>query len=78
MPNPFRPLVPLAALSLFVLPFGCASDGGGDRETLTGMPDETPAEAAGEDIGIEVTNSLSEINEANMNEDPTFDNPAVP
>jgi hypothetical protein len=57
----------------------CSGGGGGDGTRVTGDDAlETPAEAAGEDIGIEQAEAAEDINGTQVDQDPTFDDPALP
>ena len=71
-----RRLSPLASIAFLALLAGC-SGGGGTR--ITGEDaGETTAEAAGEDVGIEQAEAVSDIEGNEINQDPTFDDPALP
>ena len=67
-------LLALSASSLLAL---VACGGGGER--ITGEDaGETTAEAAGEDVGLEQAEAVSDIQGNEINQDPTFDDPALP
>ena len=72
------PIVASTAYCLLALA-ACSGGGGGDGTRVTGEDAlETPAEAAGEDIGIEQAEAAEDINGTQVDQDPTFDDPALP
>jgi hypothetical protein len=71
-----RRLSPPASIAFLALLAAC-SGGGGTRVTGDDAL-ETPAEAAGEDVGIEQMEAVSDIEGNEINQDPTFDDPALP
>ena len=72
------PLLAFSAPCLLAL-VACSGGGGGGGERITGKDaGETTAEAAGEDVGIEQAEAVSDIQGNEINQDPTFDDPALP
>lgn len=69
------PTVALSASCLIALA-GC-SGGGGHRVTGEDAG-ETTAEAAGEDVGLEQAEAAEDLNGTQIDQDPTFDDPALP
>ncbi len=71
-----RRLSPLVSIAFLALLAAC-SGGGGTR--ITGEDaGETEAEAAGEDVGVEQMEAASDIEGNEIDQDPTFDDPALP
>ena len=75
-----RPLPLLAIPATLLLSLAaCSGGGGGGGNRVTGDDAlETPAEAAGEDVGLEQAEAVSDIQGNEINQDPTFDDPALP
>jgi hypothetical protein len=72
------PLLAFSAPCLLALA-ACSGGGGGGGERITGEDaGETTAEAAGEDVGLEQAEAVSDIQGNEINQDPTFDDPALP
>ena len=72
------PLLAIPATLLLSLA-ACSGGGGGGGNRVTGDDAlETPAEAAGEDVGLEQAEAVSDIQGNEINQDPTFDDPALP
>ena len=68
-----------SAASCLLALAACSGGGGGGGTRVTGDDAlETPAEAAGEDVGIEQAEAVSDIEGNEINQDPTFDDPALP
>lgn len=72
-----RRLPPFALFAPCLLALAACSGGGGNRVT-GGDALETPAEAAGEDVGLEQAAAAEDINGTQVDQDPTFDDPALP
>lgn len=75
-----RRLPLLASSAPFLLALvACSGGGGGGGERITGGDAlETTAEAAGEDVGLEQAEAAEDINGTQIDQDPTFDDPALP
>lgn len=68
-----------SAASCLLALAACSGGGGGGGTRVTGDDAlETPAEAAGEDIGIEQAEAAEDIDGTQVDQDPTFDDPALP